>query len=125
MIDDTEIRQKPSQMNSSNAMHMNDENLTNTFEQVGLDESKTQKGEVKLGWIRGVYVPCLLNIWGVMLFLRLTWVIGQAGIIQGLAVIGLANLVTFLTALSMSAVCTNGKIHSAVLYCVEYWSKRL
>ena len=23
---------------------------------------------------------CLLNIWGVMLFLRLTWVIGQCGI---------------------------------------------
>jgi hypothetical protein len=23
---------------------------------------------------------CLLNIWGVMLFLRLSWVIGQAGI---------------------------------------------
>ncbi len=23
---------------------------------------------------------CLLNIWGVMLFLRLTWVVGQAGI---------------------------------------------
>lgn len=25
---------------------------------------------------------CLLNIWGVMLFLRLSWVIGQAGIGQ-------------------------------------------
>ena len=24
-------------------------------------------------------MTCLLNIWGVMLFLRLTWVIGQAG----------------------------------------------
>ena len=27
---------------------------------------------------------CLLNIWGVMLFLRLTWVIGQCGIWQGI-----------------------------------------
>ena len=25
-------------------------------------------------------MPCLLNIWGVMLFLRLTWVMGQCGI---------------------------------------------
>jgi hypothetical protein len=24
-------------------------------------------------------MTCLLNIWGVMLFLRLTWVIGEAG----------------------------------------------
>ena len=35
---------------------------------------------VKLGWIQGVLIPCLLNVWGVMLFLRLSWVVGQAGI---------------------------------------------
>ena len=32
---------------------------------------------IKFGWIEGVYMRCLLNIWGVMLFLRLTWVVGQ------------------------------------------------
>nr|CAD7616907.1 unnamed protein product [Timema genevievae] len=53
---------------------------------------------------------CLLNIWGVMLFLRLSWVIGQAGVGEGVAVICLANLVTLLTTISMSAVCTNGQI---------------
>ncbi len=37
---------------------------------------------VKFGWIEGVFMRCLLNIWGVMLFLRLSWVIGQAGLIQ-------------------------------------------
>ena len=31
------------------------------------------------GWIEGVFMRCLLNIWGTMLFLRLTWVVGQAG----------------------------------------------
>ena len=46
---------------------------------VGQDESNS-----KLGWIKGVYVKCLLNIWGVMLFLRLTWVVGQAGLFQGI-----------------------------------------
>ena len=53
---------------------------------------------------------CLLNIWGVMLFLRLTWVIGQGGIMQGLLVILLCNVVTSITAVSMSAVSTNGQI---------------
>ncbi len=39
-----------------------------------------KKGKIiKLNWIEGVFMTCLLNIWGVMLFLRLTWVIGQAG----------------------------------------------
>jgi hypothetical protein len=27
-----------------------------------------------------VFIPCLLNIWGVMLFLRLSWVVAQSGI---------------------------------------------
>jgi hypothetical protein len=40
---------------------------------------------------------CLLNIWGVMLFLRLTWVIGQAGLLEGLTVIALCNFVTIIT----------------------------
>jgi len=71
---------------------------------------------VKLGWIQGVYVPCLLNIWGVMLFLRLTWVVGQAGLIQSLALVTLANVVTSITALSMSAVSTNGQIKGGGIY---------
>ncbi len=37
------------------------------------------KTPVKFGWVDGVYMRCLLNIWGVMLFLRLTWVVGEAG----------------------------------------------
>ena len=35
---------------------------------------------IKFGWIKGVLIRNILNIWGVMLFLRLSWVIGQAGI---------------------------------------------
>jgi len=35
--------------------------------------------QYKMNWVEGVFMTCLLNIWGVMLFLRLTWVVGQAG----------------------------------------------
>ena len=59
---------------------------------------------------------CLLNIWGTMLFLRLTWVVGQAGLWQGLLVITLCNCVTVLSALSMSAISTNGKIAAGGVY---------
>jgi len=51
-----------------------------------------------------------------MLFLRLTWVIGQAGLIEGLLVISLCNIVTIITGLSMSAVCTNGQIKAGGIY---------
>ena len=49
-----------------------------------MEEVEGKKGKViKFGWIEGVFMRCLLNIWGTMLFLRLTWVVGQAGIISG------------------------------------------
>lgn len=51
-----------------------------------------------------------------MLFLRLTWVIGQAGLIEGLLIISLCNIVTIITSLSMSAVCTNGQIKAGGIY---------
>ena len=35
---------------------------------------------VKFGWIEGVLIRNMMSIWGVMLFLRLSWVVGQAGI---------------------------------------------
>ena len=51
-----------------------------------------------------------------MLFLRLTWVVGQAGLWQGLLVITLCNVVTVLSALSMSAISTNGRIAAGGVY---------
>ena len=41
----------------------------------------------KFGWIQGVLIRCMLNIWGVMLFLRLSWVVGNAGIGQAILIV--------------------------------------
>jgi len=80
-------------------------------------EAGQKKGKViKFGWIEGVYMRCLLNIWGVMLFLRLTWVVGQCGLVQGLLVITMCNAVTVITTISMSAVSTNGQIKGGGVY---------
>jgi solute carrier family 12 sodium/potassium/chloride transporter 2 len=70
----------------------------------------------KFGWIQGVLIRCLLNIWGVMLFLRLSWVVGQAGILQAILIVLLATTVTIITALSMSAISTNGQIKGGGTY---------
>ena len=64
----------------------------------------------KFGWIKGVLFGCLLNIWGVMLYLRLSWVVGHAGMGLAMVIILLSAVVTTLTTLSMSAVCTNGEV---------------
>ncbi|KAF1392621.1 hypothetical protein PFLUV_G00029970 [Perca fluviatilis] len=74
------------------------------------------EGAVKFGWIRGVLVRCMLNIWGVMLFIRLSWVFGQAGWGLGIVVIALSCVVTTITGLSMSAICTNGVVRGGGAY---------
>eukprot|EP01083_Nonionella_stella_P193396 714331_1 len=70
----------------------------------------------KYGTWDGVFTNCLLNIFGVIMFLRLGWVIGQAGIGFGLAIIWLAAVVVVLTGLSMSAISTNGEVKSGGAY---------
>ncbi|GLD55911.1 solute carrier family 12 member 1 [Lates japonicus] len=76
----------------------------------------SKKGAIKFGWIRGVLVRCMLNIWGVMLFIRLSWVFGQAGWGLGIVVIALSCVVTTITGLSMSAICTNGVVRGGGAY---------
>lgn len=73
-----------------------------------MDPEEERKG--KLGTITGVFFPCLQNIMGIILFVRLPWITGILGVGVGLAVVFTCALSTFLTALSMSAIATNGKV---------------
>ena len=55
----------------------------------------------KFGWIQGVFVRCLLNIWGVILFLRMSWIVGEAGVIYTILIVALATgkrFISFFTA---------------------------
>ncbi|XP_074956506.1 solute carrier family 12 member 1 isoform X2 [Phalacrocorax aristotelis] len=79
-------------------------------------EEENKTGFVKFGWVKGVLVRCMLNIWGVMLFIRLSWIVGQAGIGLGIIVVGLSVVVTTLTGISMSAICTNGVVRGGGAY---------
>ncbi|XP_059611500.1 bumetanide-sensitive sodium-(potassium)-chloride cotransporter isoform X2 [Phlebotomus argentipes] len=83
------------------------------------DEGTTPAAEhhgIKLGWVQGVLIPCLLNIWGVMLFLRLTWVVSLAGIGQTILIICISYFVCFVTTLSLSAISTNGEVKGGGIY---------
>ncbi|XP_068978847.1 bumetanide-sensitive sodium-(potassium)-chloride cotransporter [Bombus flavifrons] len=77
---------------------------------------KSSISGIKFGWIQGVLLRCLLNIWGVMLFLRLSWVVAQAGIGEAILLISITTAVTTITSLSMSAISTNGLIKGGGTY---------
>ena len=71
---------------------------------------------IKFGWIKGVLIRCILNIFGVIIFLRISWVVGQAGVGLASVIVLLATVVTFITSLSTSAICTNGEVKGGGVY---------
>lgn len=61
----------------------------------------------RFGTFKGVFTPNVLTILGIILFLRTGWVVGQAGLWGALAIIALANAISFMTGLSLSAIATS------------------
>ncbi len=51
----------------------------------------------------GVFTPTVLTILGVVMYLRLGWVVGNAGFVDTLAIILMAHAITICTALSMAS----------------------
>ena len=69
-----------------------------------------EAGHGSLGTFAGVFTPSILTILGIILFLRLGFVVGSVGLGQALVIIAVANLISLLTAFSLSAVATNIKV---------------
>ncbi len=61
----------------------------------------------RFGTFKGVFTPNVLTILGIILFLRTGWVVGQAGLWGALIIIALANAISFMTGLSLSAIATS------------------
>ena len=71
---------------------------------------------VRLGLYTGVFFPCLQIMFGVVLFLRLPFITGQAGVGYSLLIAGLAFSTALMTVLSLSAIVSNGKISAGGTY---------
>lgn len=65
---------------------------------------------------RTVFVPVTLSVFSVILFLRLGFVVGQAGFYGSIGMFIGAYLVVGLTILSISAISTNGIVHGGGAY---------
>ncbi|RKO99271.1 hypothetical protein CXG81DRAFT_20617 [Caulochytrium protostelioides] len=72
----------------------------------------------RFGTFRGVFIPTVQSIVGILIFARMPWIIGVAGIGQALLICVLANLSTLLTILSMNAIVSNGRLASGGPYYV-------
>lgn len=72
----------------------------------------------KFGTFGGVFTPNVLTILGVIMYLRLGWVVGNAGLLGAVTIILLAKSVTICTGLSMSSITTNIKIGAGGAYSI-------
>ncbi|KAJ2584904.1 hypothetical protein GGH95_000064 [Coemansia sp. RSA 1836] len=64
----------------------------------------------KLGTWDGVFLPVMLSIWGILVFVRMGYFLSQVGIIGTIASFVCGYFVTTMTTLSISAISTNGTV---------------
>ena len=70
----------------------------------------------KFGAFGGVFTPSILTILGVIMYLRLPWIIGQAGLWATLGIILVAHIISLSTGLSVSSVATDKQVGTGGSY---------
>ncbi|MEA3317488.1 MAG: amino acid permease, partial [Bacteroidota bacterium] len=70
----------------------------------------------KFGAFAGVFTPSILTILGVIMYMRLGWVVGEAGLIGAISIIIIAHVISISTGLSISAIATDKKIKTGGIY---------
>ncbi|MFD1294179.1 amino acid permease [Lutibacter holmesii] len=72
----------------------------------------------KFGTFEGVFTPSILTILGVIMYMRLGWVVGNAGLLGAIVIIVLAHVIAVTTGLSVSSIATDKKIGAGGIYYV-------
>ena len=72
----------------------------------------------KFGTFAGVFTPSILTILGVIMYMRLGWVVGNSGLFGTIAIIFIAHIIAVTTGLSVSSVATDKKIGAGGIYYV-------
>jgi len=71
---------------------------------------------VKFGTFSGVFTPSILTILGVIMYLRLPMIVGEAGLWTTLIIILVAHLISATTGLSVSSIATDKKVKAGGTY---------
>ena len=78
--------------------------------------SQSTNASARFETFGGVFTPNVLTILGLILFLRAGWVVGQAGMLGALLIVAIANLISYLTGLSLSAIATSMNVRAGGKY---------
>ncbi|XP_064185555.1 solute carrier family 12 member 8 isoform X3 [Anguilla rostrata] len=71
---------------------------------------------VLFGTWDGVFTTCMINIFGVVLFLRTGWLVGNTGVLLGMLLVSLVVLVALVTVMSGIGVCERCSVGGGGVY---------
>ncbi|MDD2525762.1 MAG: hypothetical protein PHH63_05550, partial [Bacteroidales bacterium] len=70
----------------------------------------------KFGIFGGVFTPSILTLLGVIMYMRLPWIVGQAGLVATLGIILVAHIISGSTGLSVSSIATDKRVETGGTY---------
>jgi amino acid transporter len=70
----------------------------------------------KYGSFAGVFTPSILTILGVIMYLRMGWVVGNAGLFGSIIIVVIAHIISVSTGLSVSSIATDKKVGPGGIY---------
>ena len=70
----------------------------------------------KFGVFGGVFTPAILTILGVIMYLRLPWIVGNAGLWTTIGIVVVAHVVAITTGLSVSSMATDKRVKAGGSY---------
>jgi len=70
----------------------------------------------KFGTFGGVFTPSILTILGVIMYMRLPMIVGEAGLFGALGIIFVAHLISITTGLSVSSIATDKRVKEGGTY---------
>ena len=111
----------PDLLEEDNPIHASQDNLSENTSSLGdvssyFDESDKKYDPRSLSTFAGVFAPVTLSMCSTMLFLRMGYVVGNAGIYGSILMILIALSILVSTLLSISAIASNGAVEGGGVY---------